>query len=148
MLFLTSLANASTRIHFVSVSIFVLDQNKKYPLYETQKMYKKAYDVLSINDEILSKFRKNFNDMNYIQVVVSNSVYGMQKITIGFKNRSKKTYLTHDFFVFKQPNKSSRKIFTSEFLALNEKRLAIVQMAKENYDSSYAEIIQTNYNPQ
>lgn len=149
MMFSSLAYSAIGKSHYIALNVYMVENGQLFPLYETQKIQKKCYELMSIQDEILMKYKTNFYDIKYIEVFASNIINKQEKIVIGFTNKKKKKkiYYTNNFFHFTTPYKpSSDKIFSYQYLADLKINLETVPVAdKDNSNLEYAKISKINY---
>jgi len=139
-MFLPLFVNATPKNHYIDFNIYIIDNGKKFPLYETQRMYKKFF-MFFTDDLLLNKFKDNFYDIKYIEVFIPNT-FGQQNVVIGFRNKKKQTLVYQDPFYLFNFNSSAGKLFSNNFLKETRENLETIQTIE---DKQYAKIIRINY---
>lgn len=149
LLFLPLLAHSAARKnHYIALNIYIIEDGQKYPLYETQKMYKKFYDLLTSDDEIFADYKNKFYDLKYIEVFIPNKVGEIQSLIIGFRNKTEihRTYVKGNFFMFTMfYTVNDNKFFSYEFLKNNRENLAEIQSEDDYRSVVYAPILKVSY---
>jgi len=129
--------------------VYIVEDGQKIPLFETQKVYKKFFDFMTEEDEILSRYKDNFYDIKYIEVFVPNELDKKESIVVGISNNKRKkfNYKNKRFFPFYTPySKNEKKVFSYRFLAEKKQTLETEKILNNGkYDSEYAEILKVNY---
>ena len=113
--------------HFIASNVYVVDDAGTYPLYETQRISQRFFDLLSWDDNILKKYKNQFEKIKSINIYVPNDNDKTQTVIINFTNKNRKV-IKSNFFRFQPANpKVNTKIFTDEYLSLLSMRYRMVR---------------------
>ena len=143
-------SKSKLRYHRIALNVYVEDSGERFPLYETQKISKKCYDLMSYEDEVLKEYKDRFYDIKYIEVIVPNTVNSYQQVIIGFRNKSVKNFFSPKFFDFVTPYEAgTSKIFPTNYLVVIRRRLEIPEtfltLRSPSGVWNYVEISKINY---
>jgi len=118
--------------HFIDTNVYVVDGPNTYSLYESQKMSKKFFDIMSKDDKVFKHYK--FNQISFVNVYIPNNHDKKQRIVIGLTNK-KLNVVDSNFFSFYAPTtKRDQRIFGDNVLAsLSIKYVTLEDIESQGY---------------